>query len=298
MRRLGRVLLEHDGWEIEIQEVPDARRVIEILNTNGGNGITHVGKVRRRSGKTFTIDVLRRTMRDLHLFLSFARGSWTPVMLPVGFDKQGSKVFKEWGVPLGEGWKSCMTWFDDHHGEALAHLYSGFVTLLHDQAMGDAVSQALYWYLRSNKAGGGVGPDGGLILSQAALERLACAYLAKHNLPTNGKMGEVLARACKDIGLSRSLPIPKSLRKLHNTNRSLKGKWRHGLHALVDIRNELVHPQNWLGRHRGKIIPEAWKLAQWYISLIILRLSGYNGQYSNRLCARWRGEVENVPWQR
>lgn len=296
VRCLGRVFLEYDGWEIEIQEVPDARRVIEILNTNGGNGITHVGRIRRKSGKTFTIGALRRTMRDLHLFLSFARGLWTSVMLPVGFDRQGSKVFEEWGVTLGESWGSCMTWFDDHHGEVLGDLYPGFVTLLHDRAMGDAVSEALYWYLRSNKAGRGAGPDGGLILSQAALERLAFAYLAKHSLSTKGKAGEVLARFCKDIGLSRSIPIPKSLRKLHNANRSLKGKWQHGLHALVDIRNELIHPQNRLGRHRGKIIPEAWKLTQWYISLILLRLSGYNGQYSNLLRARCRGEVENVPW--
>ena len=79
-RSLARVLLEHDGWQIEIQEVPEAGRVIETLKAEGGNGITHVGKIRRRSGKTFTIGELRRTMRELHLFFSFARGLWTPVI--------------------------------------------------------------------------------------------------------------------------------------------------------------------------------------------------------------------------
>lgn len=298
VQSLGRVFLEQDGWQIEIQEVPDARRVIETLNADGGSGITHVGKIRRRSGKTFTISAMRRTMRELHLFFSFARGLWTPVMLPVGFDSQGGRVFEEWGVTLGESWESCTTWFDDHHGEALADLYPGFVALLRDRAMGAAVPEALYWYLKSNRAGRGAGPDGGLILSQAALERLAFAYLAKHSLSINGKAGEVLASACAHMGLSRSIPIPKSLKALHNANRRLKGKWRHGLHALVDIRNDMVHPQNRLNRHRNELIFEAWKLAQWYISLIILRLSGYNGQYSNHLTAQWCGEVEDVPWQK
>lgn len=298
VRSLARVLLEHDGWLIEIQEVPDAGRVIETLKADGGNGITHVGKIRRRNGKTFTVSALRRMMRELHLFFSFARGLWTPVMLPVGFDNQGGRVFEEWGVTLGESWECCTTWLDDHHGEALADLYPGFVALLRDRSLGAAVSEALYWYLKSNRAGRGVGPDGGLILSQAALERLAFAYLAKHSLSANGKAGEVLARACAHMGLSRSIPIPKSLKALHNANRRLKGKWRHGLHALVDIRNEMVHPLNRLNRHRSELIFEAWKLAQWYISLIILRLSNYNGQYSNCLTPQWRGEVDDVPWQK
>lgn len=298
VRSLARVLLEHDGWQIEIQEVPDAGRVIETLKADGGNGITHVGKIRRRSGKTFTIGALRRTMRELHLFFSFVRGLWTRVMLPAGFDSQGGRVFEEWCVTLGESWEPCTTWFDDHHGEALADLFPGFVALLRDRAMGAAVSEALYWYLKSNRAGRGAGPDGGLILSQAALERLAFAYLAKHSLSINGKVGEVLASACAHMGLSRSIPIPKSLKALHNANRRLKGKWRHGLHALVDIRNEMVHPLNRLNRHRNELIFEAWKLAQWYISLIILRLSDYNGQYSNCLTPQWRGEVDDVPWQK
>lgn len=299
-QRLGRVILEHDGWHIEIQTLPEAEERIQNLKMTGGNDLTHVGKITRKTGKTFSISALQKTMRELQKFLSFARGIWTPVMLPVGFDERGEKSFEEWGIPISENWEPCLTWFDDHHGEALAALYPGFASILRDPNMGDSISQALYWFLRSNRAGLGPGPDGGLILSQAALERLSYAYLEKNSLKTGGKTGEIIQRACDHMGLPTA--IPKSTTKLYNAWRAQKRKknpkaWEHAPHALVDIRNELVHPKNCLGVKIGVVISDAWKLSQWYIALTILRLSDYDGQYGNFLHQRWRGQVEDVPWK-
>ncbi len=291
-RRLGRVFLEHDGWDIEIQELLGTSKLMEKLRAEGGYGITHVGRISRHKNHGFSISNLRSVLTDLHLFLSFAHGLWTSVVLPVGFDKQGNRVFEEWGVPLCSSWEPSLTWFDSHHGQSLAELYPGFVKLLHNRGLGKPVSDALYWYLRSNQAGTGPGTDGGLILSQAALEKLAYAQL-KDKKP-NEHTGAFLCRACRDLGVP--IDIPKATAKLYNANRKQKEKWEHSLHALVDVRNDLVHPKKRLGVEIGKIIVDAWNLSQWYIELIVLKLSCYNGQYSNRLRARWRGEVEHVPW--
>jgi hypothetical protein len=73
--------------------------------------------------------------------------------------------------------------------------------------------------------------------------------------------------------------------------------WKDGPEAIVLIRNELVHPERQLPIKIGTVIAEAWNLSQWYAELMILRLSGYDGPYSNRLKRNWVGQVESVPWK-
>jgi hypothetical protein len=96
------------------------------------------------------------------------------------------------------------------------------------------------------------------------------------------------------VGLGIPLAIDSVLTNLANGQQ--KGCWQDGPEAITRIRNELVHPKNKLPIKIGTVIPDTWNLAQWYIELIILGLAGYGGEYSNRLSARWTGEVETVPW--
>lgn len=65
---------------------------------------------------------------------------------------------------------------------------------------------------------------------------------------------------------------------------------------IVGVRNELVHPKRRMLVKIAPLIVPCWQLAQWYIEMFLLKLSGYSGQYSNRLRAKWVGEVEFVPW--
>jgi hypothetical protein len=75
-----------------------------------------------------------------------------------------------------------------------------------------------------------------------------------------------------------------------------RGFWADGPEAITRVRNELVHPKGRLPIKVGSVVPDTWRLAQQYIELLILRLAGYRGEFSNRLTAKWIGEVEKVPW--
>ena len=68
------------------------------------------------------------------------------------------------------------------------------------------------------------------------------------------------------------------------------------MHAITDLRNGLVYPKG-NGPLPEKAYYEAWKLSLGYLDLIFLRLMEYEGQYSNRLTARFVGTVEDVPWK-
>ena len=290
--RLGRAILTDSDWTIELCALRQTSELVKQLRAEGGSAITHVGTLRRTNGRSFSIREADRALAGLHDFLSFARGQWTSIFGLVGTDIAGKTVYEDWSIRLSAPWSQPLRWFDAHHGQMLGSVYSGFSGLRHDNHLGRAVSQAIYWYLRSNRSGDGPGVDGGLLLSQAALERLALGYLRKQGLSERGPAGELIGRALTSLSIPTG--IPKETPNLRAAKR--RQGWKTAPHAIVDVRNELVHPNNRLKVQLRPLLFESWQLAQWYVELIILRLSGYDGEYSNRLKRRWVGQTEPVPW--
>jgi hypothetical protein len=292
-RRLGRVVLQNSDWEIELQALPSTNKIVKQLKAEGGNAITHVVRIVRLNGRTFTCKQLDKIVHDLQRFLSFARGAWTSVFGTVGYDRSGNEFYEDWSQRIAAPWQVCRSWFDIHHGETLAVAFPGFVKLLHDPTLSKAGYAALHWYLRSNRAGEGAGVDGGLILSQAALEGLSMSVLSNAgiSLPKKANAADSIRAACRHLKIGTA--IPPSSKRLRSWQR--RGAFSDGPEAITRLRNELVHPKRQLPGKLPSAIPEAWQLAQWYIEVILLKLSGYHGVYSHRLMAKWVGEVQPFP---
>ena len=62
-------------------------------------------------------------------------------------------------------------------------------------------------------------------------------------------------------------------------------KWNDMPHAITDIRNSLVHPNEKTSLPNGSYF-EAWQLSTWLLDLAFLRLCGHDGSYSNRTTKR------------
>ena len=164
---------------------------------------------------------------------------------------------------------------------------------MHDPTLAMAGYAALHWYLRSNRAGEGPGVDGGLILSQAALERLSVSVLRQAGiiLPRRANAADRIRAAFQHLKIV--ITIPRTSKTLRSWQR--RGVVLDGLDAITKLRNELVHPERRLPGKLSPAIPEAWQLAQWYTEVMLLKLCGYQGVYSNRLKAKWVGEVQPFP---
>ena len=151
---------------------------------------------------------------------------------------------------------------------------------------------AIYWYIRASGIAPGV--DGGIILLQAALELLAWQYFILDSpaqapkqflkTPASDRM-RLLLQAC---GIP--INIPTELTDLASV--AAQRHWQDGPKALAGVRNQLVHP----GTHQGMPYYDAWRLAEWYVELVLLHMLSFQGEYSNRIKHRWVGEVERVPW--
>ena len=293
--RPNRLVLNSDSWQVAIEELTKIDDLQKQLTEEGGYGLTHIGKLARLNSQSFSVSDAESALTELTTFLSFASGLSAPVVLPVGFDGAGNRVFEDWSVRPSTPWQSRISWFCVQHGQTLGELYAGFTELLRDTHLGPSVRKALYWYQMSNRAGKGPGVDGGVVLGQAALELLSTAYLSSEGLSLKGNVAERLRRTFGELGLPVS--IPRSVRSAYAAKR--RGVWVDVPDAVTKLRNDLVHPLPKLHDH-GKYIADVWTLAQWSIELFVLRLSNYSGLYSNRVRARSvdEDEVEYVPWSK
>ena len=71
-----RFQLEANPWLINIIAVNSLVVVHNFLTRRGGSAITHIGTITRVDGSDFALNDLAKLLAALHLFLSFARGSY------------------------------------------------------------------------------------------------------------------------------------------------------------------------------------------------------------------------------
>ncbi|HPS77082.1 MAG TPA: hypothetical protein PLS53_02900 [Thermoanaerobaculaceae bacterium] len=300
-RRLGRVLLEHNGWLIRIDEMERTQGLLQALRSQGRYVLSHVGQVRRAGDTAFSGDQLVEEVVSLRWFLSFALGRSVGVGLTVGHDSAGNRVFQEWGMPLATPsfWDGTCSWYDRHHGELLSEVFPGFMALWTNALWREPLRRAIYFYLAANDRGVDMGVDTAIIPAQVALEVLAWTYCVLDRRLVSGSKFQPrgLGAAEKLRLLLTTLRIPTTIPGACPTLLAAAGaKWRDGLDAITSIRNSLVHP-NARTAVSSDAFFEAWNLSLWYLDLVFLRLCGHNGMYANRLAIpRWVGQVEEVPW--
>jgi hypothetical protein len=98
--RANRLALEGGGWKIVLDCVENERACEEFLKASSGFAVTHIGRLERADGKTFTAVDARPILDALTWYMSFACGRWTGPCLPVGFDTIGQRV---WEVSVDSG---------------------------------------------------------------------------------------------------------------------------------------------------------------------------------------------------
>jgi hypothetical protein len=299
--RCGRAVLKADGWRISIAATSRTRELCKALESQGGYVITHVGRIEREDGAAFTSESLEGLLGGFHHFLSFALGRWAGLALTVGFDADGGRCYEEWGLrQTADGeWRGASSWLDRHHAEVLSETFPGFMALWTNSLWNQPLRHTLYWYMGACDRRIGIGTDTGLIIAQAALEVLAwthCVLDKKLASRKEFKPGGLSAAGKLRLlltSLGVPLAIPAHFSGLQGAGR---GKWKDGADAIAGIRNSLVHPDS-PTTFGGQAYYEAWRLSLWYIDMVLLRLCGHTGSYSNRLASqRSVGQVEQVPW--
>lgn len=297
-RGLSIFSLSHDDWVIDFTPVTDDTLQYSPSVQDDKYFFTHHICMRKGADMTFSCSEAHDKLRDLCTFLSFCHGHWVSSALTYGFNEHGNVGMEEWGNRQVSRWSIGSNWLDAHHGKCMVELFPGFMQLI--AASPDckaAIEHAVYWYVRADT--NLIGPDGACVLLQAALERFAWHVLVRERrslsedgfskLPAADQLRLLLA------ALSIPLPLPPGLVELQRCAKDLN--WVDGPQAFVEIRNRIVHPPKRAQQAKGLPYYDAYRLAKWYLELVILSSCRYAGDYANQtLEHRWVGEVERVPW--
>jgi len=288
-----------DEWKVELKSLISTQENIKALKEEGGYRLTHIGCIQKADGTLFSGKDADVCLKGLRFFFSFAKGGWCEPICAVGFDASGSHVWESWSSPR-ESWHTPLSWFDPHNGSQLAALFPGFMKRWANDEWREALHEVIYWYLNANYSSRGI--DAGIILTQAAIERLSYEYSVKDKRLLSVKGFKDLWASDKFRLLFSSvkipLDIPSETSELQQLSCSSQMNWLDAPHALTEVRNSLVHPEH---KHRGQFgtaYYEAWNLGLWCLEMGILAICGYSGTYGNRFKQRWVGQVEDVPWKK
>jgi hypothetical protein len=317
---IGNIKFSLDDWLISIDQVENIDEKINLLNSQGGFLITHIGRLAKRDSQKFSVDEAKNfLMGDFKDSLSFARGLKVPVVGFRGYDDESQQVWSYWDLPFDSSWKSTDSWFPSSEASILAEVLPGFIQWLNQER--DIAETALYSYLEANS-----NPilEIRIILIQAALETLSHTLTVDHTETSSRKKckrlkaAEKMRKLCTELKIPIDLPPPsvpnKSLNRTqqlleagrpepnpklnHLVKAASEHSWTDGPHSITAIRNDIVH-----GKKRydvsWEIMNDTANLGLWYLEMIFLAKAGYEGKYQNRLVRpRQYGEMELVPWSR
>ena len=273
-QRISAFLLPFGPWVVELTAVSRLHEILKQTEDSAGYAVTHTGRFFRSDGAEFMAVEADRVIRGLALFLSFVRGSRCGTA-PVAYTApDGTEAWLRLGaghVARGGSTRSWLAGIDC--GDPIPDLFSTFWKHFEGED-GDALEYILNWYLTAGESSYHVG----IVMAQAALERLSVWIRGPAG---STRTGEFIRTAMNDLGLENQTNVPvacSNLRKFTEMRRIEHGPW-----AIVDVRNDIVHPAK-----RGCTISprtqlEAADLAEYYVELMLLKKFFYSGEHWNRI---------------
>jgi hypothetical protein len=291
-----RLELVGGSWVLKL----DAMKAGDYGDVSAAEGpffrFTHSGYLTKEEGAAFSCKEAHTALDVIASFLSFCRGRWVAPALVKGFTADGAIGMQEWGTRLVEPYTECATWLDRMQAQEMAKAFAGYMRKAMDPDWQDAVYTAIYWYTRTNGTAAGV--DGSVILLQAALELLAWQLLVQQKVLSGDGFTRLPAADQLRLLLDRcSIPlaIPSGLKELLAVAPAFN--WVDGPQAFVEMRNSMIHPPKKAKSQKPLAIADAWRLGEWYLELVLLKLFDFNGKHSNRTReSQYVGQTENVPW--
>ena len=305
--RIGdRGIFEAEGWKVTVDPYKTSEQInsktssINILKSQGGYAVTHVGKLERLDGETFTANDPRSFLEALSYFLSFVRGLRIEPLLLAGYDASDQRIWEEWALSNSDPWrKDLFTWAWGLRAEEIASAFRGFLSWW--KSWGESAKIVIHWYIASNAQAGAV--EGSIVFEQAAFELLSRVFLVEKKSILSSEGFERLPAADRlKLLLSQCripLEVPNSLTNLSRFSK--EESYDDGAKILTEIRNFIAHSGNPKKRQKFLRQPESVRiegywLGLWYLELILLSLFDYQAPYYNRLRRGDIGEIERVPW--
>ncbi|MFO0900506.1 MAG: hypothetical protein U0836_24010 [Pirellulales bacterium] len=308
------IVLVADEWTVRLQPYRDIHELSQQARATQQVTLSGVGELRKSDGAPFKPPKADSALQALRVFLSLAFGGWSPPLLQVGSNSVAERSCERWTTDSPPPRSHLRGWLDLHHGEHLADAFQGFMQVWARAHWQDPLELAVDWLSEASRNGRSA--QGGIAFGQIPLEMLAWLVFAEDDAILEHKQFEKLSAASKIqlllVHCGIPLAVPAELPALCAVAAQMQAKGNKtklvtGAQLVTKVRNSIVHPNkknrsllaDWKKDYSvtGRDIRwETLQLFRWYVTLVLLQLTGYTGEYANRLSPRRLGQVEAVPW--
>jgi len=268
------VTLVTDTWRFVIDQRHDMHVFAKDLKWEHPFGLTHVGQLTRVDGGNIALAEANDALELLSYFLSFVRGAAVAPALPCGLDGAGTKVWEDWGSVNRRvhPYRTTVIWSDPSLTSQLAQLFTGFARRWDDEADQDVLRYVLAFY----ESGNDPRPlQTAINLAVAGLELMSWVQLVRDGSMPESEFEDHGARArtieelvkCAGIDTAR---VPEELQALRH-----QGYLGHD--AIWKLRSRFTHPRMHSISTDYDVLEDAWRLATWYLELVLLHWFEYEG---------------------
>jgi hypothetical protein len=305
----SQVLLEYGGWLITLQPYGHVHMLIKSALFGQYPVLSGVGEIRKIESGNFKPKHVLPVLESLRVFLSFAFAAWKTPAFVVGSNSVATRSVQRFSAYESSVHWFSQGWLDERHGQHLTQAYPGFCRLWDKERWRLPVNQAVTWLIEASTTSGSI--QGAIAFSQIPLEMLAWLVFVDENAILDSNEFENLSAGNKlqlllhECGIP--LGVPPMLETLAKIAINDEGKQKSGPRIATEIRNTIIHPHKknrdkfngWITQHKvegNDLLRETQHLFIWYITLVLLRLMEYDGEYANRLMPQRPNTIEKVPW--
>lgn len=299
----GRTEASGDGWTVTLDS--DAEMDADAwreLEDRGGRRFTHIGRLIRADGSTFTGQEAFEVLARLRLGLNLALGRRTTCALPVGW--LGAKpMWSRWRSSPVDAWRSVSHWLDGTACcQQVAEVVSLTLAFTADSASREALKHAVSYYVAANVD---VDVELSVAVPLSGLQLLSYfRFVTERGSHSHGKWKTLSPEAqlrllLDDTEIETSVPAHFGHLVSAQARLARNAPARDALGLAVKMRNVVTHPTR---DHPSHFCVYEWAeagmLTRYWLCLALLNTVGYQGQLAAGPPAQPRrmGQLQPVPW--
>lgn len=285
-----RMDLRGGGWAITVDPAPQGEALQRQLLVEGGYAITHTLVATKTRGEPTTLPEAEGLREALSLFYQFAYGRSIGIVLPVGLHPSGKAIWTSWQLPYLQPLYSVWAWVGYENGAELESMWPNFIALWSDPYWELTLRLAIGYYVIANRP---IPVNLAIGTAHMVLDMLAFAVLVEDRqiLSKSGFEHRSATENLRQLLSALAIPttIPPDL--THLAGLQIGGHLADGPAAVSKLRNEVAHLRRSASIMPTTFLVDVWRLAMWYVEMILFRLLDFHGAYRSRLT--W--ELEPVP---
>jgi hypothetical protein len=183
----GRLELEADGSRVTLEQRRDLRDMKDALRQEGGFAFTHIGRLERQDGGSFSSVDAEDVLTSLQWFLSFVRGLWVCPVIFTGEDAAGAARWRLWDAGRMSRWSGPPTWCDPMHWETAQEAFRGFVAEWRDPFGQAVMNTAMGQYVSANSPNP---VEVAIMVAQSGLELMGRAEFVETGAVIKGRLDQ------------------------------------------------------------------------------------------------------------